>query len=643
MAVAPRSQAGFGLTTLVAWLVVAVPPAHAAPITMPLSGFNVELPAAWSLTAIQDMGVGGVQTLRHDGADLVGLIAAPLMDCAAALLPQAGERRHEAAWIPAGWGAKIDADARITVCSSRAGFPIVLMSQFRTAKEPYVALLAALDRAWQSSKAAQILEVVILPRSRLTVAVPPGLRLTSSDVTGSTSVAGIDVLQLAGKRGKAPFLVLSSNLGCDQAVAKVAEAMAVAESGDAQDWDVEKMIPSAVAAPEGWRPWSFGPRRLAYCATGTSPAAIVISPGAAAIQATGADDPTALLLASLGVELRAVPPPSGVVALAVTKRRVQLPRSWKVATSPVADGLLDGDGNAVAVTTAASTCDALIAGDTKDSMRFDPAWMPPGWRAVFSISTMTIAGCTMVDGGALNVAFRVTSLPRRLELIAVLESLRRDNLAPPPGTAAISTSSPPSTPSPTPVAAAPALPPASVTDATPRRAPAPLLPFPIRLAYQTVGVTDDRGHGVRLGLDRRYGDEALSASLHGELGYDSLTKLGHDVQVRVAYGLLESISVLAAAGHDGWGTGEDAPVVPHGLYGGLGVGLVSVIGRSLVRLEGLYLWRSSEPVAGVTEPDDETRLRLSVFRRLGPIQGLTGELRSTGDASTLLIGAHVRL
>ena len=422
----------------------------------------------------------------------------------------------------------------------------------------------------------------------------------------------------------------------------MAEALASVEAGpDAQDWEVEPMTPSASAAPAGWRTWSFGTKgRLAYCATGASPTAIVISPGAAAIQATGAADPTAPLLAAVRDELLAVPPAKDAVALAVTKWRVRLPQTWKIATSPTADGLIDGDGNALAIVPAASSCDALIADDTKDTMRFDPAWLPAGWRATFSLREMTVILCAQVEGGAVHAATNPTSLPRRRELVAVLESLRRDNLAPAPIAVA---STAPASPSPAgPTSSAPASSVTAVAEPT-RRGGRPLLPFPIRLAYQTVGVADERGHGVRLGLDRRYGDEALSASLHGELGYDSLTKLGHDVQLRVALRVLDAISALAAAGHDGWGTGEDAPAVPHGLYGGLGVGLASVIGRSLVRLDGLYLWRSSEPVAGVTEPDTETRFRLAIFRRLGPIQGLTGELRTTGDASTLLIGAHLRL
>lgn len=632
-----------GIASLV--LMVALAPLAAAdPITTPLSRFNVELPAGWKIGGARRLGLmGGGQYLGRPGRANIVLVDTPVTDCAAALHLGAGDAAYGADWLPAGWGGKLGADQMVSLCSMRAGFPIILMGGFTGAKQDYLELLAALDRAWKSSIAAAFFEVVILPGSHLTLTLPAPLAIVETSGIGSLTVEGYDTLELAGPRGAASFHVFSTTGGCEPALGEIAQAVAMDEAGDAaQDWAVETMTPSAAAAPTGWRMWTSGSNgRVVYCSQ-TTPAALVISPGSAAIRATGADDPTASLLAALHAELVPVAPSTGVTTLAVSTWRVAPPGDWKIATAPDADGLLDDAGGALVVMRKATSCDAVTTVGTTDMMSFDPAWMPAGWRAVISRSSLIIVLCTTVEGGAVQAVIPAAKMPRRRALIAVLTSLRRDNLAasssppltttaPAPGEAVAARGEPPS----------PA--PAAEVTAPARGRSGPLLPFPIRLAYQTVGLDGERGHGMRLGVDRRFGTYDLAAVIRGELGYDTLTRLGHDVQLRIEWSLVSTIDVIGAVGHDAWGTREASPAVPDGWYGGIGLELTRAFSRSVVNLEVVHLWRTSEPVDGTMEPDAETRFGIMVWRRLGPFLGVSGEIRATGDATTVLLGTRLRL
>lgn len=592
------------LVVLAGWVAVA----HADRVRMPVSGFDVDLPGALRVGGVARLGAGTGEYIPRDQRPAVVVLRSALGDipCAAATAPQAGEQPFVADWLPAGWRGK-QAGGLATLCAETAGFPVVLLGVFDARDVP---LLRAFDRAWKTPDAMAPFETIELPASRFRVVLPPGVELV-----GGT---GADELWIAGAR-PAP-IAIARVPACD--------AQAIAQSDAVSGASETKLDAHPTAsrepAPSGWRRFALAGDRSAYCSTTPGPVALVVTSSTQLIRATGAADPTPALLASLAEWLPPVTQDAEATRLPLAKLRVRLVTGWSAKAADRTDVLVrDGDTGLAAITEGQCGTPA----SDPDLRAFDPAWLPRDWHAWISASRQALAACTEATstGKARVVAIPFAQMPPVRELPVLLEAVRLAIADDPP---VVLPDAPPS------VEVAPAprdTAPIAARDPGPR---GPLIPFPFELAYQTVGTATARGHGARLGLHRRLGDDGFYLDLFGELGWDTLAKLSHDVQVRAAAEPTDGLEVAVAAGHDAFGSGADMPLVHGELYLGLGAALATSFGHHGVRFDGAYLWRFGA---------DETRFALTIGLPLGPLQTIGAELRMFDGTTTILVGSTLVL
>lgn len=622
------------LTLVVAGLAPSA--AHAERVRMPVSRFNFDLPAAWRIGGVFPMGMLPVQSLRWQRGDDVGPnIMVPYdplaTDCTAATFLQAGETPFGRDWLPSGWTGKATRDSPLqTVCTDRPGFPIVLIGELSKDVRPQVLeLMRALDGAWRTPPAMAAFEVVQLPQSGLKTSLPDLL-------VPHRSVNESDIVRLLGPKAAADFEVWRIEQSCENATL---EGRNSSTGTRVEGGNETKLRPSSGPAPTGWKRFEVGTKgRIAYCSTLPGPTALVLSPGDAAIRATGSPDPTTALLTGLADWLPPVTASASPTTLPGTKATLHLLDGWTAAQNNSVDVLVSRANQLVAVTRASTPCaTGFTFGATK--LPFKPVWVPAGWTARFDIDANSLQACTDTPSGMLFVMSPVDRMPPHRELIAILDSLRgvaiptapTTSSAEPPKQVATAASEieiemepTPATPTPAPASSS------SVAARKPRRGP--ILPIPLRLAYQTIGTGEERGHGARLGIQRTFGEEVITFQVRGELGYDTVSKLGHDVQARLTLEMTDRLHVLGAAGHDAWGSNEDMPVLGGGGYGGIGASLSTSLGDHALRLDALYLWRSEI---------NESRFAASVGYGLGPLRGFFADLRFAGELSTFLLGSNV--
>jgi hypothetical protein len=299
-----------------------------------------------------------------------------------------------------------------------------------------------------------------------------------------------------------------------------------------------------------------------------------------------------------------------------------------------------GGAGGVRIMRAPAGCDAI----NTTTSPYDPAWMPDGWKA-FEYSYSQFHFCTTTDAGPIEVDYDSYNATR-LQLVAVLDSLRYQNTTQPTYTPTPTTDDGSGTYTPTPTDDGGGSTPTPTSYKPPRK---PMLPFPLDLQLQTLKIGENgRGWGGRLGLplSKALGEKFL-VTVRGEVGYDTETKLAYDVGGNLGWFLTSGLSVDGNLGYDRIGTGDNT-AISGALYYGIGGGWATYADDHALSLKLFYDWRSVPSDAAMTMdptyPDHEWRFRGAYnWGGNGVIDGIDLEYRDIGDASSFLAGLSLRL
>jgi hypothetical protein len=620
--------------------------AAARPITLPGSRLDLEVPYNWSATDVNVGDYGDILDYTGEGGG--GAIIYSFPSCAAAF--QAFSTFHGVTssssyggdWLPSGWtGVAATSGDDHLVCHDLADSHSISIrdSNDAASNESWrgivLSLLSSLSSAWYAHGQAGTDEIMTLYGSQLTTSLPSALRLTSSDRT-----TGKDVLTLTTTTGSAAYSVFRRTDACDKAVTAVAPALAT---------------PASTSTATGWTDYTLsGVSMVAHCYAG-SVTVVVLSPTDAVLQAAGGAYETTSLLVDLGSELASAPTLGDVQTLPISQWKLAVPSGWDVTSfDPAADDYDDwwGDddddgggggvkvdmieaftgGSGPRITRTTDTCDQALSSGTV----YDPAWMADGWRAA-SIGYATIRYCTTVEGGTIQVEVDTYSGQTRIQLIAILDSLRYQNTPQPVYTPDTTTYTPdpavtPETPTPEPY--------------TPSHHGKAILPWPLDLSLQTLKIGSDRGWGARLGLGlARPLTERISVGARGEIAYDSVSALAYDVSANLELRLTSGLTAKGYAGRDQLGSGDVETIAGAWYYGAGGAwGLYERDGGFYAEIDYDKRTGADPAMPDLMYPDHEWRFKGAIYwDGDGRIRGLSTEYRTAGDASTFLLGLKLRL
>jgi hypothetical protein len=545
---------------------------------------------------------------------------------------------YGADWLPSGWtGVYATGNDDHLICHELPDSHSLSIRDSNDAnsntrwRELLLSFMSSMLTGWYSHGIAADDDVMTLYGTQLTTALPTSLYLTSSDRTSSK-----DVLTFRTTTGTAAYSVFRRGDACDAAVTAVAPAQATR---------------GGQATATGWTDYTLsGVQMNAHCYAG-SVTVVVLAPTADALQAAGGWSTTTTLLTEISAELTPAPVLGEVQTLPISQWKVAVPSGWTVGTydpgsyddwddwdeeeygdsEPKTDLLEVGSGGP-RIYRPVGTCDQALSGGV-----YDPSWMPDGWKAVTTYSS--IRYCATVEGGPIQVEVSTYAAGlNRLALIAILDSLRYQN-----------------TPQPvyTPDTTTPYVDPAVVTpdapDPTPyvpSHASKRILPWPIDLSLQSIKIGSDRGWGARIGLGlNRFLSERISFGLRGEVGYDSVSALSYDAAANLDLRLTSGLTAIGYVGRDQLGTGDGNTIAGAFYYGvGGSWGMYERDGGFYLEVDYDKRTGGDEMMPDPMYPDHEWRFQGAIYwDGKGRVNGLSTEYRTAGDSGTFLLGVKLRL
>jgi hypothetical protein len=569
----------------------------AAPITLPLLGGNLDLPDGWEVRGV----FGQADVLQGpSGQVFLGLVA----DCDAYLQ---GEAPFEG--LPDGWRGMVE-KGQWKACRD-GNFDVAIFSMNTPADAAAIApLLESVSGLWFSSPLGRLLNVVVLPGSKLrTSHIKDGLRVAKTGAGSDTLVMDRTPITNEPANGQVEFKI-------ERATSCANAAMVIAGN------------PSDRLAPEGWARYRLGTTMI-VCRELGDLAIVVSGPEEEELERVFGDSGVmawATVLGPLVEEQTPVPELGEAVALPRSGVRLRIPAGFAIAEEQDPDEQTDlvlqiGGEEHLAPSFYVSG-DVLPCAQIAENLTArggnlnDAAWIPAGW-----IGTSDASYCATI--GERVVSVYAPALPRPL-IERVLVALRDDN----------TTAAEPAVTSEVP----------SVGSTSSYRPFRPLLPIPIELALQTSSVEGTRGWGARAALDLTARRRHWSAGIRGELGWDSEAATSYDVHAHGTVTLGAAFRLIAMLGNDAYGSG-DMPAVQSDGYVALGAGFGSTIDRGWIVFDVTRHYRiiEEEERDDPRRPAKEWRLRSELVWGEGRVSGVTADYRSVGLAKVFLLGLVIRI